>query len=30
VLYVANKADSLKRAQEAMELYRHGADQVIA
>ncbi len=30
VLYVANKSDSVRRAQEAMDLYRHGADQVIA
>lgn len=30
VLYVANKSDSTRRAQEATDLYRHGADQVIA
>jgi len=30
VIYIANKADSTSRAQEAMELYRAGADEVIA
>lgn len=30
VLYVANKSDSEKRAQEATELYRYGADRIIA
>ncbi|MDO9017451.1 MAG: ribosome biogenesis GTPase Der [Deltaproteobacteria bacterium] len=30
VIYLANKADSASRAMEAMELYRAGADQVIA
>lgn len=30
VLYVANKSDSERRAQEATELYRYGADKIIA
>jgi len=30
VLYVANKSDSNRRAQEATDLYRHGADHIIA